>query len=241
MNNMRVKIIGSGSMNTAYNSASYLVDDDIIVDFPNGMCKYLFRLGIDPRKINNVLITHFHGDHYFDIPFYLLLKYRAENKKVNIFCSNEGKSKNDKILRLAFPNTAKKIKKEISLKYNFSSDFSINDYSITKLLVDHGNMKPAYGYIFSKKDNNFGFTGDTTLCESVEYMAGVCKYLFCDCMFIKGTSKHMGIDMLKVLCNKYPNCKFVVNHMEDSTREELKKLDIKNLLVPEDGTVIDIQ
>lgn len=238
---MKVKIIGSGSMWTAYNSASYLIDDDIIVDFPNGMCKYLFKLGIDPRKINNVIITHFHGDHYFDIPFYFLLKSRADDKRINIYCSSEGKKKNHKILKLAFPNSAKEVTNEIILNYEFSTDFSINNYNVTKLLVDHGSMKPAYGYIFSKDNIKFGFTGDTTLCENVAYMASNCNYLFCDCMFIKGTTKHIGIDMLKVLCNKYSNCNFVVGHIEDSTREELKKLDIKNLIVPEDGDIINIQ
>ena len=39
---MKVTVVGSGSMWNKYNSASYLVDDNIAVDFPNGMCKYLF-------------------------------------------------------------------------------------------------------------------------------------------------------------------------------------------------------
>ena len=74
---MKIKIIGSGSMWTAYNSASYLIDDEILVDMPNGTCKNLFKIGVDPREVNYVLLTHFHGDHYFDIPFYFLLKSKA--------------------------------------------------------------------------------------------------------------------------------------------------------------------
>lgn len=238
---MEVRIIGSGSMWTSYNSASYLVDDSIIVDFPNGMCKNLFRLGIDPRKINNVLITHFHGDHYFDIPFYFLLKSRAEDKKLNIYCSEEGQEKNLKIAQLAFPNSYDDAMNSIQLKYDFNDKFIIGDYNISKLLVDHGRMKPCYGYIFSKDDIKFGFTGDTTLCENVEYMASICKYLFCDCMFIKGTNKHMGIDMLEELLDKYENCTFVVSHLEDTTRETLKRLNLKNVIVPEDGEIITIE
>ena len=41
---MKVKVIGSGSMWTKYNSACYLVDEDIMVDFPNGACKYFCLL-----------------------------------------------------------------------------------------------------------------------------------------------------------------------------------------------------
>ncbi len=36
---MKVQIIGSGSMWNKNNSACYLIDDNIMVDFPNGTCK----------------------------------------------------------------------------------------------------------------------------------------------------------------------------------------------------------
>ena len=100
---MVVKMIGSGSMWTKFNSASYLIDGNIMVDFPNGACKYLYRFNIEPKQVDYVLITHFHGDHYFDLPFYVLNKSKASNKKVNIYCSKEGNSKIWKISKLAFP------------------------------------------------------------------------------------------------------------------------------------------
>lgn len=104
---MKIQVIGSGSMWTKYNSACYLIDDKIMIDFPNGACKYLYRLDIIPNTINNIVLTHLHGDHYFDMPFYLLNKSKSENKDVNIFCSKEGKKKINKIGILAFPNSFK--------------------------------------------------------------------------------------------------------------------------------------
>ena len=237
---MKIKVIGSGSMWTAYNSASYLVDDDIMVDFPNGTCKNLFRFDINPCNINNILLTHFHGDHYFDMPFYLLNKSKNKSKKVNIFCSENGKSKIEKITELAFPKVSEEVQDYLNIKYNFEDKFKVNDYKVEKLLVEHG-IKPAYGYIFSGKDKKVGFTGDTTICQNVEYMASICNYMFCDCMFIEGTDKHMGIDMLKELITKYNDCMFVVSHLEDKTRKELIKLNIKNIIVPEDGLEINIK
>ena len=225
----------------AYNSASYMIDEDILVDVPNGMCKNLFRMNINPMMINNVLITHFHGDHYFDLPFYMLLKARANNRVINLYCYKKGKKKIEKLFKLAFPLSVDNVLNSINLSYNHDDVFTVNNYSVGRILVDHGRFKPAYGYIFEKDGKKFGFTGDTAYCESVNYMASVCSYLFCDCMFIKGTDKHMGIDDLKKLTEKYPKCKFIVNHMEDITRDELKKMKIKNVIVPNDGDIIEIK
>ena len=99
------KIIGSGSIWSKCNSACYLIDDKILVDIPNGICKALLNQGINFRNIANVLITHFHGDHYFDVPFYLLSKLKSDDKKVNFYLSDEGINKIKDVINLAFPNT----------------------------------------------------------------------------------------------------------------------------------------
>ena len=238
---MKIKVIGSVSMWTRFNSASYLLDDDILMDIPNGACKYLFRDNINPMVINNVLITHFHGDHYFDVPFLFLLKSRAKDKLINIYCDSKGPKKIKKLFKLAFPNSLENVSNSINLKYCFDDIFKVNEYNVHRLLVFHGKLKPAYGYLFEKDGKSFGFTGDTSLCSGVEYLASKCSYLFCDCMFIKGNNKHMGIDNIVYLTNKYPKCKFVLSHMEDITREELKNNKIKNIIVPNDGDLIEIK
>lgn len=238
---MKIQVIGSGSMWTKYNSACYLIDDKIMIDFPNGACKYLYRLNIIPNTIDNIVLTHFHGDHYFDMPFYLLNKSKSENKNVNIYCFKEGKSKINKIGNLAFPNSFKDARNSLNLKYNFNDDFVIEDYKAHRILVDHGRMKPAFGYIFSKDGICVGFTGDTSLCKGVEILSKKCNYLFCDCMLIKGNNKHQGIDNLEYLSKKYPNCTYVVSHLEDDTRKEIKKLKIKNIVVPDDAQIIMVK
>lgn len=237
---MKVMVVGSGSMWTRYNSACYMVDDNIMVDFPNGACKYLYRGGIDVKTINHVLITHFHGDHYFDVPFYVLKKSKSDDRNSAIYCSKEGKSKIKKIGYLAFPNSFDDAVKDSKLKFCHDEEIKINNYTIHKVLVDHGRMKPAYGYIFNAGDKVVGFTGDTSLCDNVELMANKCSYLFCDCMRCEGNSKHMGIDNLEYLSKTYITCTFVVSHLDDETRDALIKLNLENVIVPEDYQIFNI-
>lgn len=236
---MKVKVIGTGSMWTKYNSACYLIDDNIMVDFPNGALKALMRLGVDAESVDNILITHFHGDHYFDIPFIVLYKSKRDNRHLTLYMDKSGNKIIKKLGLLAFPNSYLNACKECNLEFCNKNEFKINEYDVKRILVDHGRMKPAYGYIFKTDSGYVGFTGDTSLCESVQDMASKCNYLFCDCMRTKGNEKHMGIDNLLYLANKYPSCKFIPTHMDDDTRSELLKLNMENVLVFSDGQEVE--
>ena len=235
---MKLKVIGCGGMWNKEFSACYLIDDCILIDIPNGCCKQLLLQNNNIFKINDVLITHFHADHYFDMPFYLLEKSKNESSDVNIYCSKNGKNKIEKLFKLGFPSASKEVPKKLNIKYEFGNNFKINDYEVFKVKVDHGNLKPAYGYVFKKDSLTVGFTGDTAYCTNVDYMASICDYLICDCSFILGNNAHMGIDNIKFLAEKYPKCKFITSHMFENTIKEMEKIKLKNIIVPCDGKII---
>ncbi len=230
---MKLKVIGSGNIFSKWNSASYLIDDKILVDVPNGSCKILKKIGIEPNQINHILITHFHGDHFLDIPFVLLNKTIQDSKVTNIYCDNTGESKIYDITKLAFPNKVEKIKNYFN--YIQDNKFCIDDYRIEKIMVEHEEGLGAYGYIFHKDNQYIGFTGDSGICENIEKMAKKCNHLICDCNAIVGKKSHIGIDNLKELATQYPNCIFYATHMGDTVRENLNGLNIKNIVVLKDN------
>lgn len=84
---MKINIVGSGSIGSEYMSASYVIDNHILIDVPNGIIKYLKKLGYDILKIDTILITHLHGDHFFDLPFLMLGKYFNKDKTpIKVIC-----------------------------------------------------------------------------------------------------------------------------------------------------------
>ena len=72
---MEIRLVGTGSIGAVQSSASTLVNKKILIDMPNGIVKRLKQFGENVLNIDIVLITHLHGDHYFDIPFFILEKY----------------------------------------------------------------------------------------------------------------------------------------------------------------------
>lgn len=230
---MRLKIIGSGNIYSKWNSASYLIDDKILIDVPNGTCKILKNIGINLGKINHILITHFHGDHFLDIPFILLNKISNNSECSNIYCDSSGENKVYDITKLAFPNKVEKISNYF--KYTYDNKFRIDQYVIEKIMLEHEEGIDAYGYIFQDDEHYIGFTGDSGFCKNIEIMASKCNHLICDCDCIVGKKSHMGIDNLKELAMKYPNCIFYTTHMNDVTRNNLNGLNIKNIVVLNDN------
>ncbi len=232
---MKLKVIGSGNLYSSSNSASYLIDNKILIDVPNGICKTLKNMDVDFSKITDLLITHFHGDHFFDLPFFLLYKMPYEGEFSNIYCTKEDVNKVYDITKLAFRNKAEKIKDYF--KYVHDNKFKICAYDIEKILVNHSSYIESYGYVFHEGDKYIGFTGDSTPCNNIEEMASKCQHLICDCndSEIMEKKSHISIDDIKKLAIKFPNCIFYTTHMHDITREKLKQLNIKNIVILKDG------
>ena len=223
---MKITVVGSGDIWSKSNSACYLIDEDIIIDMPNGTYKALSNLKLKHKKINYVLFTHFHGDHYFDIPFHFLNMCKSKNCFVNIYAFKEGFKKIKKLLKLAFPNSVMKINKNVEIKYIDKDSFYINDYFVSRVYVKHSFMN-ACGYIIDNGKVKVGFTGDARYSKGVIKLAKSCDYLICDCTYLKGNMKHMGIDDIIKLSTKYSNCKYICSHMADKTKLKLEKLKLK--------------
>ena len=66
---MKIKVIGTGAIYTKYNSACTLINNELIVDMPNGTLKQLLKMNIKPENIKTIIITQLHGDHTEDLPF----------------------------------------------------------------------------------------------------------------------------------------------------------------------------
>ncbi len=79
-----ITILGNGAVRPAVGgeSASFVINENILVDV--GWCNVLHmrRFGIDPAKIDHLVMTHFHHDHYMGLP--QLLFYLGSERSLTI-------------------------------------------------------------------------------------------------------------------------------------------------------------
>ncbi len=230
---MNITLIGTGAIYSKYNNACTLINDDILIDVPNGILKTLLRNNHIPEKIDKILITHLHGDHTADIPF--LLMYLYKNKKVErntyIIGPKGIENKVKQLCQIYHYHFLEKIDSYIQYRELKPNEILENTYKIQSFPVLHGKEKPAYGYII---DDKLGLTGDCAFCEGVQTIVKNSEITIADCSRIQGDESHMGIDNLSFLAKEYHKT-LIATHMKDETREELENLKIANILVKEDG------
>jgi ribonuclease Z len=240
---MKIELIGTGAIYTKYNSACTLINDDMIVDMPNGTLKQLLKKNYNPEKIKTILITHMHGDHTADVPFFLKYVYNFSKISNEIVIIGPKGIKNQivKLFDAYRFEDKKEIKQKMKIKYIELDQENeiikdINGYRVQSILVSHGEEKPAYGYVVN---DTIGLTGDSGICKGVEEIIKNSKITIADTSLLEGDSCHIGIDNIKYLTEKYKK-EIISTHLRDATREKLKNDKINNVLVVEDGYVFEI-
>lgn len=237
---MKITLTGTGALYSKYNSASTLINDDLMIDMPNGIMKELLKKNYDLTKIKTILITHFHGDHIADIPFFLEYIYflRKEKYVLNIIGPVGIKEKIIDLFEVYNFATEEEFNKDFNLNIIefIERTIEINNYKIDSYPVVHGKQKNALGYIIN---NKLGITGDASLCESVEKIFKDSKLVICDTSLLKGNNSHLGIDNIEYLINKY-NTNVIATHLKDDTRKTLLEDNSTYINVVEDFFEINI-
>lgn len=247
---MNIKMIGCGSIWSKTNSASFLVDDKILIDVPNGTFRGILKLGYNIDNLECICITHFHGDHFFDLPFVLLSLFSKRkgnnNNKLYIICDKTQRHKIKEIIDLSgfkdFQTFCNVLNLEVIGINEKENNFDLlKKYNIQNIPVKH--TQSTYGYVIKDKNTNVkvGFTGDSMLCDGVEKIVNISDVCFCDMSDIISDNKsHMGIDSINYLLSKYKDKKIVSAHMKDETRDKALKIQNNNFIVGTDGLEINI-
>ena len=243
---MKVKFIGTGTNGSTNRANTSILIDNILFDCGMGTVKQLERYERQTKDIKYLVITHFHADHFFDIPNFLIGKsIRNEcNEKLYIILPITGKRKVIDMMKFSFGDGDKDAYEDIEEKYNIelieldkNESYNFEDYQITSMGLKHGNCVPVYGYLLKKNNVTIGYTGDTGIHDNFFKMCEQANYMFVDTTTLLSVNKevHISFEELKEFADKYSNCRFYAVH-----RGDYKIVDKGKVKVPDDGEEIDL-
>jgi ribonuclease BN (tRNA processing enzyme) len=70
---MQIKILGNGgAINDGLPFNSFMIDEFFLVETPPDIMYSLFREKANLSEIRVIYLSHYHGDHYFGLPFLIL-------------------------------------------------------------------------------------------------------------------------------------------------------------------------
>jgi len=219
---------------------SILVNNKILLDASPIVVPHMKVHKRNLTKLEHILITHFHGDHFFGLPFILLDYAYLEPlpKPLSIIGPTHVQDLIVQLTNMGFPGLIEKLKGRAKL--NFFEIDSAGDYETFGLkfqvhTMDHGNSE-AYGYQFTISDKTIAYTGDTNLCKSIYDLAEGADVLIIEMSNpYKDVPGHMSLEKLNILQdNLNSDVKIILNHIgkfEDDFQPS------ENVIVPKDGQI----
>ncbi|HQB32407.1 MAG TPA: ribonuclease Z [Erysipelotrichaceae bacterium] len=239
---MKLQLIGTGSITAPQTSASSLIDDRILIDCGTGVTKELLKRKVRIFDIEVILITHLHGDHFFDLPYLILLRsFNEVTDSLKIYGPKNLKESVEALFAIGFADLENIeqffIKGNTSIIEFDNLKVKMGDYNLESVLVDHGKTKPSYGYIVEKDGKRISFSGDSCYCQAIEDLVLNSSVAVLECGFPNNSRDHMGPETIEELSAKG---RIITTHMSLDTREKLQKMNLENVKVGADGDIFYI-
>lgn len=155
--------------------SSFIANRRYLFDAPPTLLPHLNKLGIDGNGIEAVFISHFHGDHYFGLPF-LLLEFAEKSPRTGdlTIVGPPGISKRvQSATDLAFANVFRK-DRGYHLEFIEAKDGKSGNAggaAFTARNVDHVPNLEAFGYRVEVDGYTIAYSGDTMMCDALAPLA----------------------------------------------------------------------
>lgn len=240
---MKVNVIGTSCTWFKRKNTSYLIDDKIVFDVPNGAYKDIINL-TTIEKISSILISHMHSDHFADFRVFALIfknDLKSLEKKKMIYAPKGAIETVVELNRLMCGRADELVVEDYLKTMTFVDlcdglEFEIDDYKVTSYKMEHA-IHETYGFTFEDKNGKVvGFSSDTSMCDNLHKILQKSDYAFIEMAAVKESNAHLSINQVEELIKKYPNCKIFPVHTSDKTQ---KYAEDNNMNYLHDGQILN--
>jgi len=244
---MKLHILGCGDAfgSGGRNQSGYLVeatDKLFLLDCGATTLPALKRAGFDPRRLDAILLSHLHGDHFGGIAFFFIEFLFLQPRQ-------------DPLVIAGPPGSEEKVRALFQVMYGGSTmnkempptrfvllqpdePANLDGIAITPFRVPHQSDAISLGLRVSYEAKTILFSGDSLWTERfIDLAAGVDLFL-CECSFFREQpGMHINYQTLAANLDQLRCKQLVLTHLGE---EMLSRRNELSALVAEDGMVLEI-
>ena len=246
---MRLTIVGSGDAfgsGGRSNTCFWLetAKDTLLVDCGASALPAMKALKLDPNRIDAIVLSHLHGDHFGGLPFILLDgQFLSRRDRPLLIAGPPGtRARLDALLEVFFP-------KSTGSKWRFAwrveeiavgAPSDVLGHSIVTAEVIHQSGAPSTALRLSDGERTFAYSGDTEWTDALLPIAAEADLFICECYEYAGKiTGHMSLEILKDKLPALRAKRVMVTHMNPSVLVRLDEARAAGLLVAEDGKTLE--
>jgi|SRR6185369_14603590 len=246
---MRLIIAGSGD---AFGSGGRLntcffletAKGTLLVDCGASSLPALKACKLDPNRIEAIVLSHLHGDHFGGLPFLLLdAQFLSRRETPLLIAGPPGtKTRLDALLEVFFPKSS-------GSKWKFAwrvEEIAVGvpsevlGHSIVTAEVIHQSGAPSTALRLSDGEKIFAYSGDTEWTDALLPIARDADLFVCECYGFAGKiTGHMSFEILKEKMPALGAKRVMATHMNPSVLARLDELKAAGVLVAADGLMLE--
>ncbi len=247
---MKLTIAGSGDAfgsGGRFNTCFFLetAKASLLVDCGASALPALKGQGIDPNRIDAILLSHLHGDHFGGIPFFLLDgQFLARREKPLLIAGPPGaRARIDAALEVFFPkSTGSKWRfpwRVEEIPVGVQSD--VLGHSLITAEVIHQSGAPSTALRLSDGERTFAYSGDTEWTDALLPVANAADLFICECYAYAGKlTGHMSWEILRTKISALAAKRLMLTHMNPTMLARLDEIKAAGVLTADDGLVVEI-
>jgi len=246
---MKLTIIGCGDAfgSGGRSNTCFLLETNkatVAIDFGASAPPALKARGVDPNRLDAVILSHLHGDHFGGLPFLLLdSQFLARRDKPLLIAGPPGtRARLDGALEVFFPkSTGSKWRfpwHVVEVALDTATD--ILGHSLVTTEVIHQSGAPSTALRLTDGEKIFAYSGDTEWTEALLPIARQADLFICECYAHAGKlTGHMSWDILQTKIPALAAKRLMLTHMNPSMLARLDQIRAAGVLIAEDGLLLE--
>jgi ribonuclease Z len=138
----------------------------VLIDAGYGCARNISEMGIPFGNISEIIITHYHNDHFSDLPTVLFAMFMSSSRtSCDVYVPPEDLDFLETMLNDTFQHLFQTINmatgKTVNVNFIGINELKrLKSASVEGVKVQHGNT-PTYGLVVAYKNSTIGFSSDT--------------------------------------------------------------------------------